>query len=115
VGEHPHVVVGRDAEGLVSRTNLRIRVAHELREDILPLPVERDGVRLHDDPELRGGECVAQTAGTRGFQREQSVLRSQGENMFAIHMDVANLPRVLRYGVRYGADQERVRCTAPEL
>src|SRR3989454_12663423 len=115
LGDGAQFVVGRDDEGLVSRTNLRIRLPHEFREDILPLAVEWDGVLLHDDPELRGGERVAQTAGTRGFQREQSVLRSQGENMFAIHMDVANLPRVLRYDVRYGAGQERVRCTTPEL
>src|SRR2546425_6161837 len=35
--------------------------------------------------------------------------------MLAIHVDIANLPRVLRYDVGYGAGQERVRRTAPEL
>src|SRR5437879_4800398 len=77
--------------------------------------MEWDGVILNDNPELRGGECVAQATGTRGFQREPSVLRAQGENMFAIHVDVANLARVLRNHVRYGAGQERVCRTTPEL
>src|SRR3989441_775457 len=107
--------VSLDGEGLIPRTNLGVGVPHELREDILPLAVEWDGVLFHDNPKLRGGERLAQTAGTRGLQREQSVLRAQGENMLAIHVDIANLPRVLRYDVGYGAGQERVRRTAPEL
>src|SRR3989454_2167556 len=108
-------VIGRDDERLVPGTNLRICVPHELREDVLPLAMEWDGVILNDNPKLRGGECVDQATGTRGFQREPSVLRAQGEDMFAIHVDVANLARVLRNDVRYGAGQERVRGTAPEL
>src|SRR5438034_883884 len=104
-----------DDQGLVPWTNLGIRIPYKLREDVLPFAVERDGILLDDNAEPREGEGLCETTGTRGLQREPSVLRAQGENMFAIHVDVANLPRILRDDVRYGAGQECIRGTAPEL
>src|SRR3989454_1673554 len=105
-------VIGRDDQRLVPAMDLRIRVKHELREDVLPLAVEWDGVLFHDNPEFRGGERFAQTAGTRGFHGEQSVFRAQGENILALHPDIPNRSRVLENYRICGAVPNPLRCTA---
>src|SRR5207245_7533491 len=109
------LVDGRDDQGFVSRTNLRVCLPHELREHILPFAVEWDGVRFDDNPEPRLRECLRQTTGTRRLQAEQTIGGAKRDDVFAVDEDVSNLPRVLRYNERDCAGKQRVRRTSAEL
>src|SRR3972149_6656714 len=120
-GRHEHLSHGaefifpRDHEGFVSDTKARIRVPDELREHILPLAVERHGVRTAHDSEGGSVERPLKAAGACELQREETVLRAEGEHVLPIDEDVSHLARVLRNDIRHVSRKQRICGSTAEL
>src|SRR5438874_5995903 len=115
LGDGAEVVLGRNDQDLVPRADLRIGVADETREHVLPVSLERDRIRFDDHAEARRRERRAQTPGAGRLEGEEAVLGAEGEDMCSVREDVADLPVVLRYDVGYGPPQDDVRGAEAEL
>src|SRR5947207_3465308 len=115
LGDGAEVVLRRNDQDLVARADLRIGVADETREHVLPVPLERDRIRFDDHAEARRRERRAETPGAGRLEGEEAVLGPEGEDVLSVREDVADLAVVLRYDVGYEPPQEGVRGAEAEL
>src|SRR5437762_12585469 len=91
LGDGAEVVLGRNDQDLVPRADLRIGVADETREHVLPVPLERDRIRFDDHAEARRRERRAETPGAGRLEGEEAVLGPEGEDVLSVREDVADL------------------------